>query len=151
MIAVLQRVSEAKVEIKGTVTGSIGPGLVVLLCAVRGDGEEDLAYILRKVPQLRIFEDGNGRMDRSVRDVGGSVLVVSQFTLAAVTRKGNRPSFDVAEEPARAKAFYEAFIAGLGSSGLDVRSGVFGEMMTVSLVNDGPVTIILDSREGRRS
>ena len=150
MIAVLQRVAEAKVEVRGTVTGAIGQGLLVLLCAVQGDQDEDAAYLVKKVAQLRIFEDDGGRMNRSVQEVGGAVLVVSQFTLAASTRKGNRPSFDGAEEPGRAQAFYEDFIAGLRTAGLEVRSGVFGAMMSVSLVNDGPVTIILDSREGRR-
>jgi D-tyrosyl-tRNA(Tyr) deacylase len=151
MIVVLQRVAEAKVEVRGAVTGSIGPGLLVLLCAVQGDQPEDVAYLVRKIAQLRIFEDDGGRMNRSVQEVGGAVLVVSQFTLAASTRKGNRPSFIAAEEPRRAEAFYEEFIAGLRTLGLEVRSGAFGEMMAVSLVNDGPVTIILDSRDGRLS
>ena len=151
MIAVLQRVAEAKVEVRGAVTGSIGPGMLVLLCAVQGDRPEDVAYLVRKVAHLRIFEDGMGRMNRSVQEVGGEVLVVSQFTLAASTRKGNRPSFTDAEDPGRAEVFYEDFIAGLRASGIEVRSGVFGAMMAVSLVNDGPVTIILDSREERRS
>ena len=146
MIAVLQRVSEAKVEVNGAVTGAIGPGLLVLLCAVQGDGEEDVAYCAKKVAQLRIFEDDRGRMNRSVQDVRGGVLVVSQFTLAASTRKGNRPSFDAAEEPGRAQTLYERFVGCLRATGLPIATGVFAEMMTVSLVNDGPVTIILDSR-----
>jgi len=149
MIAVLQRVSEARVEVGGAVTGAIGHGLVVLLCAVRGDGDADLAYLLRKVPQLRVFDDGEGRMNRSLLEVGGEALVVSQFTLAAAARKGNRPSFDAAEEPGRAEALYEAFVDGLRNADVRVQTGVFGGMMSLSLVNAGPVTIILDSREGK--
>jgi D-tyrosyl-tRNA(Tyr) deacylase len=149
MIAVLQRVSEAQVRVRGEVLGSIQAGLLVLLCAVRGDTDQDLAYLARKIARLRIFEDDAGRMNRSVRDIGGSLLVVSQFTLAASVSKGTRPSFDGAEAPDRARALYEAFVALVRSSGLPVATGVFGAMMEVSLVNDGPVTIILDSREGR--
>ncbi len=147
MKAVLQRVSMAKVEIHGRVIGEIGKGVLVFLCAVKGDTEKDLEYLVKKVPALRIFEDDQGKMNLSVTDVGGSVLVVSQFTLAGSTRKGNRPSFDNAEEPERANRMYEAFVRRLGETGIPVRSGAFGAMMEVSLVNDGPVTIWLDSRE----
>jgi D-tyrosyl-tRNA(Tyr) deacylase len=147
MIAVLQRVSEAKVEVQGATAGAIGPGMLALVCAVKGDGDGDIDYLVKKISQLRIFADEAGRMNRSVRDVGGGVLVVSQFTLAASTRRGNRPSFDAAETPARAKALYELFVDRLRATGIAVQTGVFAEMMDVSLVNDGPVTIILDSRD----
>jgi D-tyrosyl-tRNA(Tyr) deacylase len=145
MIAVLQRVSRACVEVKGTVTASIGKGLLVLLCAVKGDGDGDVDYLVKKIAQLRIFEDEAGKMNRSVADIGGEVLVVSQFTLAASTRKGNRPSFDAAEGPERAKELYEMVVGRLRETGLPVRTGVFGAMMALSLVNDGPVTLLLDS------
>ncbi len=146
MLALLQRVSSAKVAVDGRVAGEIGAGLLVFLCAVKGDAEKDLEYVVRKVSQLRIFEDDQGRMNLSISDVKGSALVVSQFTLAASTRKGNRPSFDSAEEPERAAAMYDAFIKRFRESGIPVQSGVFGAMMEVSLVNDGPVTIWIDSR-----
>jgi D-tyrosyl-tRNA(Tyr) deacylase len=150
MIALLQRVSQAKVEVAGRITGAIGTGLLVLLCAVKGDGEDDIAYLADKISRIRIFEDQDGRMNRSVRDVGGGILVVSQFTLAAATRKGNRPSFEVAEVPERARELFDAFTARLRETGLEVRMGIFGEKMNIALVNDGPVTIILDSNEKRQ-
>ncbi len=148
MLALLQRVSSAKVTVDGRVTGEIGPGLLIFLCAEKGDTEKDLEYIVRKVSQLRIFEDNQGKMNLSIGEVKGAALVVSQFTLAASTRKGNRPSFDNAEVPERAKRMYEAFVQLLGDTGIPVQSGLFGAMMEVSLVNDGPVTIWIDSREG---
>ena len=147
MIAVLQRVSQAKVLIRGVESSAIGTGLLVLLCAVKGDGDADVDYLVKKTPQLRIFEDEGGKMNRSVADIGGAVLVVSQFTLAGDTRKGNRPSFGAAEVPERAKELYEEAARRLGDAGLTVRTGVFGEMMEVSLINDGPVTVLLDSRD----
>ena len=128
-------------------SGAIGRGVLVLLCAVKGDGDQDVDYLVKKTAQLRIFEDEGGKMNRSVADIGGEVLVVSQFTLAGDTRKGNRPSFGSAEEPVRAKELYEEVVRRLREAGLAVRTGVFGEMMAVSLVNDGPVTVLLDSRE----
>jgi len=146
MIAVLQRVSKASVTVTGVEHASIGKGLLVLLCAVKGDGEADVEYVVKKTSQLRIFEDEDGKMNRSVRETGGEVLVVSQFTLAAATKKGNRPSFDAAEAPDRAKEICDAVARKLGETGLPVRTGVFGAMMAVSLVNDGPVTVLLDSR-----
>lgn len=147
MKALLQRVLSAKVEVSGRVAGEIGKGLLVFLCAVKGDTDRDLEYMVRKVSQLRIFEDAEGKMNLSVRDVKGEALVVSQFTLAASTRKGNRPSFDNAEEPGKAKAMYERFTAALAGLGVPVRTGEFAAMMAVSLVNDGPVTIWIDSGE----
>ena len=146
MLAVLQRVSKASVSINGTVTASIGKGLLVLLCAVKGDGEADVDYLVKKTAQLRIFEDESGKMNRSVAEIGGEVLMVSQFTLAAATRKGNRPSFDAAEAPERARGLYETVVSRLRGAGLAVQTGIFGEMMAVALVNDGPVTVLLDSR-----
>jgi D-tyrosyl-tRNA(Tyr) deacylase len=148
MIAVLQRVSRAKVGVRGVESySSIGKGLLVLLCAVKGDGDADIDYMVKKTSQLRIFEDEGGKMNRSVADISGEVLVVSQFTLAGDTRKGNRPSFGAAEGPERAKKLYEEVAQRLREAGLTVRTGVFGEMMEVLLVNDGPVTVLLDSRE----
>ncbi len=151
MRAVLQRVSEARVDVAGNTVGAIGKGLLVLLCAVQGDGERDMAYIARKISQLRVFEDEAGKMNRSVLDLRGEVLVVSQFTLAARTHKGNRPSFDGAEAPDRAAQLCAETVSRLAGLGLVVRTGVFGATMQVSLVNDGPVTILLDSREGAMS
>ncbi len=147
MIAVLQRVSRAGIDIGGTMTTSIGKGLLVLLCAVKGDGDLDIDHMVKKISQLRIFEDEGGKMNRSVADIGGEVLVVSQFTLAGATRKGNRPSFDAVEGPERAVELYETVVRRLRETGLPVRTGVFGEKMAVSLVNDGPVTLLLDSRQ----
>jgi len=147
MKALLQRVTSAQVDVDGSLVGKIGKGLLVFLCAVKGDTDKDLDYIVKKVSQLRIFEDEQGKMNLSVLDSRGEALVVSQFTLAAATRKGNRPSFDEAEVPERAKKLYEMFIERLKGTGIPVQSGVFAAMMDVSLVNDGPVTIWLDSKE----
>jgi D-tyrosyl-tRNA(Tyr) deacylase len=147
MIAVLQRVSQAKVLIRGVESSAIGTGLLVLLCAIKGDGDADIDYMVKKTSQLRVFEDEGGKMNRSVADIGGEVLVVSQFTLAGDTRKGNRPSFGAAEIPERARELYKEVVRRLSEAGLIVRTGVFGEMMEISLVNDGPVTVLLDSRD----
>jgi len=148
MKALLQRVSEARVEAGGCVTGGIGRGLLVLLCVVRGDSGKDLDYVVRKVASLRVFDDPGGRMNLSVVDAGGDILVVPQFTLAARTRRGNRPSFDDAESPQKAKQMFDSLVQGLRAKGIRTETGVFGEHMRVSLVNDGPVTIVIDSREG---
>jgi D-tyrosyl-tRNA(Tyr) deacylase len=147
MKALLQRVSSAHVEIAGTMVGGIRRGLLVFLCAVKGDTGKDLDYVVRKVSSLRIFADEQGKMNRSVMDIKGEVLVVSQFTLAASTQKGNRPSFDNAEAPEQAKQMYDFFINRLRNMGVPVETGTFAAMMQVFLVNDGPVTISLDSRE----
>ena len=147
MKALLQRVSSAKVEVDGRVVGEIGKGLLVFLCAVKGDTDKDLDHIVKKVSQIRIFGDDKGKMNLSVLDITVEVLVVSQFTLAALTRKGNRPSFDEAEEPGGAKATYELFIRRLKDLDMPVRTGAFGAAMAVSLTNDGPVTVLIDSRE----
>ena len=144
MRALVQRVSEARVSVAAQVTGEIGPGLLVLVCAMRGDDEAQSTWLARKVASLRIFRDAEGRMNRSLRDTGGSALVVSQFTLAAETR-GNRPGFSTAAAPEDGRRLYEHFSAALAAEGVPVANGVFGADMAVALVNDGPVTIWLDS------
>ena len=141
MRAVVQRVSRARV----TPGGGIGPGLCVLLGVAGGDGEEQAARLAGKVARLRIFPDDSGRFDRSVVDVGGGALVVSQFTLIADTAKGNRPSFADAAPPGQAEALYERFCSELRDLDVPVETGVFGAKMEVELVNDGPVTIVLDA------
>ena len=141
MRAVVQRVSRARV----TTGGSIGPGLCVLLGVARGDGEEDAVRLAAKVARLRIFADEDGKFDRSVLDVGGAALVVSQFTLIADTARGNRPSFSEAAPPEVAEPVYERFCAELRALGVQVETGVFGAKMELELVNDGPVTIVLDA------
>ena len=146
MRAVLQRVSSASVAVDGKAVGAIAHGLVVLLGIERGDGPVDRDYIVSKTCDLRIFADADGRMNRSVTDVSGGVLVVSQFTLSGDARKGRRPSFDDAAAPADAKLLYEDVVRAIEAAGLTVATGVFQAMMQVSLVNDGPVTILLDSR-----
>ena len=144
MRAVCQRVSGARVRVDGAVVGEIGTGLVVLLGIARGDEEALVERVAGKVAHLRVFADDAGRFDRSVLDVGGGVLVVSQFTLLADTAKGNRPSFTGAAPPEEAEPLYERFCAELRALGLEVATGVFGAAMAVELVNDGPVTIVLD-------
>ena len=147
MRAVLQRVSSAKVEVAGETVGAIGAGLLVLLGVEQEDSEKDLNTLLDKTASLRIFEDDAGKMNRSVTDIGGSVLVVSQFTLLADCRKGRRPGFSNAAAPEDAAHYYQAFIAGLQARGLNVATGIFQAEMQVALVNNGPVTIMLDSRK----
>ena len=145
MRAVLQRVSRAQVSVNGEITGQIGPGLLVLLGVGRDDTEADATYLAHKIAALRIFEDEDGKMNRSVQDVGGSVLAVSQFTLYADVRRGKRPSFDAAAAPEKARQLYEFFVEQIRASGLRCQTGRFQEMMKVELVNEGPVTILLDS------
>lgn len=143
MRAVVQRVSEARVRVDGEVVGEIGQGLCVLLGVSREDGEDEAVRLADKVGKLRIFENEDGRFDRSLLDVGGDALVVSQFTLIADTAKGNRPSFSEAAAPEDAEQLYESFCAALRESGVRVETGRFGARMAVELVNDGPVTIVL--------
>jgi D-aminoacyl-tRNA deacylase len=144
MKAVIQRVSEATVTVDGKVTGSIGRGLLVLVGVGHADTVETAAALAAKVARLRIFGDAEGKMNLSVQDVGGGVLAVSQFTLLADTRKGNRPSFIGAAPPEPANALYEKFCEALAAAGLPVARGVFGAHMDVRLTNDGPVTIVMD-------
>jgi D-aminoacyl-tRNA deacylase len=144
--AVVQRVSEASVRVDGEVRARIGPGLAVLLGVGVGDAERDADYLAEKVLNLRVFPDEAGQMNRSVLDVGGGVLVVSQFTLYGDARKGRRPSYVDAAAPDEANRLYERFVERLRTSGLDIATGVFRAMMDVALVNQGPVTILLDSR-----
>ena len=147
MRVVLQRVSQASVTVEGRVTGAIGRGLLVLAGAAPDDTEEDRDWLARKIVQLRVFADDEGVMNRSVADVGGELLAVSQFTLYASTRKGNRPSFNDAAKPDLAVPLYESFVRHLErASSRPVDTGRFGAMMAVSLVNDGPVTLVIDSR-----
>ena len=145
MRAVVQRVSRAKVTIKDWTTGEIGLGLLVLLAVGHEDTETDASYLAEKISGLRIFEDEQGKMNRSVHDVGGSVLVVSQFTLYGDVRRGRRPSFDAAAPPEHARRLYEFFVERIRASDLPCETGRFQEMMQVELVNEGPVTILLDS------
>ena len=147
MRAVIQRVSEASVTIAGSVKGAIGKGVLVLLAVEEADGEEDLEWLSGKIVRLRIFNDEDGVMNRSVREAQGEVLVVSQFTLFASTRKGNRPSYSRSAGPAIAGPLYERFIGRIARDlGTTVQTGEFGAQMFVRLINDGPVTIIIDSK-----
>ncbi len=146
MRAVLQRVSRASVEVEGNLVGRIERGWLVLLGVARGDGDADAEKLAEKVVNLRAFADDQGKMNRSVAETGGSVLVVSQFTLLADCRAGRRPSFTEAAEPAEAERLYQRFCNQVASEGVSVATGVFRAMMNVELVNDGPVTFLLDSR-----
>ncbi|ELR73120.1 D-tyrosyl-tRNA(Tyr) deacylase [Fulvivirga imtechensis AK7] len=148
MIAVIQRVSESSVKINGKIKGEIGKGLLVLLGIEEADGEEDIDWLSRKIVNMRIFNDENGVMNESLLNVDGDILLISQFTLHASTKKGNRPSYIKAAKPDVAVPLYEKFIAAIESE-LDkkVQTGEFGADMKVSLVNDGPVTIIVDTRD----
>lgn len=148
MRAVVQRCRRAQVTVEGQVVGAIERGLVVLLGAGKGDGDADLAYVVDKVVNLRIFPDDEGKMNRSVLELGGGVLLVSQFTLYGDTRKGRRPAFVDALEPGPAEALYERAVAAVRTAGVtQVATGVFRADMQVELVNDGPVTILVDSRK----
>jgi D-tyrosyl-tRNA(Tyr) deacylase len=145
MRAVVQRVSRASVTVAGSISGEIGLGLLVLLGVGRDDSEADVNYLAEKIIGLRIFEDEDGKMNRNVQDAGGSVLAVSQFTLYGDVRRGKRPSFDAAAAPDHARRLYELFVERVRAAGLRCDTGRFQEMMQVELVNEGPVTILLDS------
>ncbi|MBN2370206.1 MAG: D-tyrosyl-tRNA(Tyr) deacylase [Vicinamibacteria bacterium] len=148
MRAVIQRVSRAHVSIEGKRVAAIGRGLLVLLGVDRDDTEQDAAYLAEKTAYLRVFPDENGRMNRSALEAGGALLVVSQFTLFGDCRKGHRPSYSQAADPDSAERLYRAFVVRCRAYGLPVDEGVFRAMMNVELVNDGPVTLLLDSRRG---
>lgn len=148
MRAVIQRVLEAQVTVNKETVGQIGPGLLMYLGVEKGDTNDDLLWIAEKAIKLRIFPDQKEHMQFPVTEIAGSVLVVSQFTLCADVRNGSRPSFSNAADPANAKEMYEAFILYLSQKGIPVQTGIFGAMMMVSSINDGPVTIILDSKQG---
>ena len=145
MKAVIQRVSEASVTVDRQRIAAVGPGLLVLLCVEHGDGEREVDFLARKIVNLRIFEDDAGKMNRSIVDVGGEALVVSQFTLAADVSRGNRPGFSGAADPAVAVPLYERFCARMAKHDIPVQTGTFGAHMDVALVNDGPVTIWMDT------
>lgn len=146
MRAVIQRVERASVSVEGEIRGQIGAGFLVLIGVEEGDGDAAFKYIAEKVPNLRVFEDEQGKMNRSLLDVGGELLAVSQFTLLGDARGGRRPSFITAARPETADPMYERLVADWRARGIRVETGVFGAHMKVSLVNDGPVTILLDSR-----
>ena len=146
MKALLQRVAEAGVSVEGRRVAEIGPGLLVLVGVETGDSDDDADFLARKTANLRIFEDGAGKMNLSLLNIGGSALVVSQFTLAADVSRGNRPGFSAAAEPGTAEKLYGRYRAALETQGVPVERGVFGAPMAVRLVNEGPVTIMLESR-----
>mgnify|MGYP005755254181 FL=1 len=145
MRALIQRVTEASVTVDDRVTGAIGPGLLALVCAMQGDTEAEADRLAARLAKLRIFADEAGKMNRSVRDIGGAVLAVSQFTLAADTSRGNRPGFSTAAPPDVGERLYEHFMVALMREGLPVERGEFGADMKVRLLNDGPVTIWMES------
>ena len=146
MKAVIQRVRSASVEVGEQVVGQITNGLLVLLGVAKGDEEQDVAYMVEKIPHLRIFSDSAGKMNRSLVEVAGELLVVSQFTLLGDTHRGRRPGFDGAASPDLAQQLYELVIGRLKAQGLHVETGIFGAIMLIKLENDGPVTFLLDSR-----
>ena len=146
MKAVIQRVTRASVHVEGKTVGQIESGLLVLLGVAKGDGETDSRYLVEKIRMLRIFSDEQGKMNLSLADIGGSVLLVSQFTLLGRMANGRRPSFDEAAPPGEAKRLYEQVVTGLRNHGTHVETGVFAAHMQVELLNDGPVTFVLDSR-----
>jgi len=147
MKAILQRVTSASVEVDGTVVGQIRTGLLVFVGVAKGDREADCRYLVEKLRTFRIFSDEQGKMNRSLVDIGGSVLLVSQFTLLGRTTNGRRPSFDDAAPPDEAKRLYEQVVEDLRTAGTSVQTGIFAAHMRVALVNDGPVTFVLDSRD----
>ena len=146
MKAVIQRVRQAAVETEGRIIGQIGRGLVVLLGVAHDDNEKDVEFLIEKLPTLRIFPDEFGKMNKSLEDIGGSGLIISQFTLLADTNRGRRPSFEHAAAPEKAKILYQHLIDQLRGRGLHIESGIFGATMIVSLQNEGPVTLVLDSQ-----
>jgi D-tyrosyl-tRNA(Tyr) deacylase len=147
MRAVVQRVLSASVSVEGELISSIGPGLLVLAAVGKGDTEADVSLLANKLCELRIFEDAEGKMNLNVSQVGGAILLVSQFTLFGDVRKGNRPSFDGAELPVEAQILFEKLVSRVSQKGLSVSKGKFRSHMKVSLINDGPVTILLDSKK----
>ena len=147
MKAVIQRVSRANVDVNDETIGKIGRGFLVLLGVANEDTDEDMDYLVKKITQMRIFEDESGKMNLSLKDVGGEILIISQFTLFASTKKGNRPSFTEAGAPDFSKEMYLKFIAACRDCGIHTEEGEFGAHMMVSLVNDGPVTITMDSKQ----
>ncbi|HSV32044.1 MAG TPA: D-aminoacyl-tRNA deacylase [Atribacteraceae bacterium] len=151
MIAVIQRVTSALVRVGGNITGKIDDGLLVFLGVGRGDDLLDVEYLIRKIPNLRLFKDKQDKMNASLIDRGGKILLVSQFTLYGECRRGLRPSFDRAADPILARELFEAVRNGLAQRGLDVQTGIFGAIMQVELVNDGPVTILLESKKGNET
>ena len=145
MRALLQRVAHASVTVEGEVIGQTGPGLLILVCAMQGDGEAQVEQLAAKIAKLRIFPDAAGKMNLSVRDMGGAALVVSQFTLAADTSRGNRPGFSAAAPPEEGERLFEYFAGQLAAQGVPVETGQFGADMKVELLNDGPVTIWMEA------
>jgi len=150
MKAVVQRVRKASVEIEGRIVGQIGRGLMVLLGVAQDDNQTDVEFFLEKLPTLRIFSDEVGKMNQSLEDIGGACLIISQFTLLADTTRGRRPSFEQAASPEHANLLYQELIDRLTLRGLQIETGMFGASMVVSLENDGPVTLVLDSRRGEQ-
>ncbi|MFP6617397.1 MAG: D-aminoacyl-tRNA deacylase [Candidatus Hydrogenedentota bacterium] len=147
MRAVIQRVTESSVKVEGEIVGEIGPGLMVLLGIEEDDSEKEVTTLVKKITDLRIFNDENGKFNLSLTDTGGSVLVISQFTLLGDCRKGRRPSFIKSARPETAVPLYESVIEGLRKAGVEVASGVFGAHMDVHLINDGPVTLLIDTNK----
>ena len=144
MRAVIQRVTEASVAVDGRPVSAIGPGLLVLLAVQKGDAEAEADWLAQRLPDLRIFADGQGKMNLSLRETLGEILLVSQFTLAADLSRGRRPSFETAAEPGQARTLYDRVIARLSATDIPVRTGLFGAMMQIGLINDGPVTFVLE-------
>ena len=147
MLCVIQRVSSSKVTVDGKIVGEIGKGLNILLGVKKGDNDEDVSKLVKKIVNLRIFKDENDKMNLSLQEINGEALVISQFTLSGNIKKGRRPSFNESEDPKIAQEFYESFIQKMSSFGVITKSGEFGAMMDVEIHNDGPVTFILDSKE----